>query len=97
MKVCENTTQDQAISSKVPISNDLDARGSHLEAMMNRLEKKMEAMMSKNEKIVKSYAQAAQVGTVSTTPVLGNNTRGVQKVTTLERQTVHILDEYADR
>ena len=79
MKVCENTTPDQTITVLNAI--DLDVRGSHLEAIMNRLEKKMETMMSNNEKIVKSYAQAAQVG-IKTTPVLGNkNARGDQTVT----------------
>ena len=81
-----------------PTGADLNARSLNLERLMDRLEKKMEDMMVKNDSIAKSYAQAAKVGISHTLgPATSVQMQGGQKVTTLERQTVHILDEYADR
>ena len=101
-KICEVDVRNFCVnpaqvrdSSK---TTDLNDKGAHLEQMMEKLEKRMEDMMTKNEKIVNSYAQAVKVS-INPDTMVNNKPQGVQnqKVTTLERQAVHILNEYTDR
>ena len=53
LNFCEVSSVSQQQVREVSKPTDLSARGSHLEEMMSRLEKKMEDFFSKNEKIVK--------------------------------------------
>ena len=67
-----------------------EGRVTRLEGMVSRLGEKIDALMEKNENVVKSYAEA-----------VGNNVEATKRyqppILTPERQTVKILDEYADR
>ena len=74
---------------------NLDTRGAQLEAMMTRLENKMEVMIQKNEQAAKTYAQA--VGRATDSQVLPPQGQPQGLKPALERQAVHILDEFVDR
>jgi hypothetical protein len=67
-----------------------EGRVTRLEGMVSRLGDKIDALMEKNENVVKSYAHA-----------VGKNSDSIMihqpPILTSERQTVKILDEYADR
>ena len=56
----------------------------------------MDELLVKNEAVLKSYAQVAKTNNTNK-PAPTGIIMGDQKIPSLERQTVKILDEYTDR
>jgi hypothetical protein len=63
--------------------------------MMAKLEKRMDDLLVENEAVVKSYAQVAKTN-IPNKPAPTGLYVPDQKIPSLERQTVKILDAYAD-
>ena len=75
-------------------NTESERRITRLEGTMSRLEDKMQELIVQNTTVVKSYAEV--IGKNVNTSGQGNS-QDEMRILSTERQTVKILDEYADR